>query len=196
MRVSKNKKVNKAKLDPKEKSLRTKLYLILAAVGIVIYGLYCFLLTPLYDSASINYQIGLYHPVAFEFVRFAVRLVDILTVALLSSVVVYGVYRFSAAKFIGGFFIFAGISLYKYTAIVAEGWISSKYIPSDFGWQLLYALIETVLWLIPFIIAFFAVSLVVLRYRARVALAKKEKREEDLVISFRISTSQSLLPML
>ncbi len=178
MKVSKKKKVNKAKLDPKERSLRTKLYLILAAVGIVVYGLYGFLLTPLNASITVDYEIGLFNPVAYEFVRFVLRLVEMLTVALLSSIVIYGIYRFSVVKFIGGFFIFTAIGVYKYTTMEISSWIESGFVPSDFLWKLLDALGKTALWLIPFIFAFFAVSLIVSKYRARAASAKKEKKEE------------------
>ena len=160
MEVSKKKK-KVCLVSAEDRATRGKLYLILALLGAVIYSLYCFAIIPLFNTLAVNYEIGLVDPIVLELARFGARLVDVLAVSLTGSIVIYAVYRLSAAKAVGGCLIFAGLDLYKFTASTVSEWIDSGYIPSDFLAQLLEAFVEAVLWILPFVAAFFIINAII-----------------------------------
>ena len=162
--MSKNKKKS-VLLSAEDRALRTKLYLILALTGLIIYSLYSFALMPFYNSLAVDCEIGLVDPIVLEIVRFCARLVDVLAVSLTGAVVIYVLYRLSAARIVGGCLIFAGLGFYKYAASVVYNWIESQYIPLNFAGQLLGALIETLIWILPFVAAFFIVNAIIKSYK-------------------------------
>lgn len=164
MKVSK-KKEKDCLMSAEDRATRGKLYIILALFGVVIYSLYCFAIMPFYNSLAVDCEIGLVDPIVLELARFGARLVDVLAVSLTGSMVIYAVYRFSAATTVGGCLIFAGLGLYKYVASTVYEWIDSGYIPLDFLIQLLEVLLETILWILPFVAAFFIVNAIIKSYK-------------------------------
>ena len=164
MKVSKKKK-KVSLLSAEDRTARIVLYLTLAIMGVVIYSIYSFALMPVYNSLAVNCEIGLVDPLVLEIVRFCARLVDVLAVSLTGATVIYGSYRFSAKNIIGGCIIFAGLGFYKFVSSVIYNWIESQYIPVNFVGQILGALGETLLWLLPFVAAFFIVNAIIKSYK-------------------------------
>ena len=152
-------------MSAEDRATRGKLYLILALFGVVIYSLYCFAIMPFYNALAVDSEIGLVSPIVLELTRFGARLVDVLAVSLTGSMVIYAVYRLTVAKSVGGCLIFAGLGLYKYVASTVFEWIDSGYIPSDFLVELLEAFVETLIWLLPFVAAFFIVNAIIKSYK-------------------------------
>ena len=164
MKVTKMKERN-CLMSSADRTARGRLYIILALVGVIAYSLYCFAIMPLYNALAVDYEIGLVNPVLFELGRFGARLFDALSVMLTGAMVIYAVYRFSAAKAVGASLIFVGLSLYKYTASTVFQWIESGYIPSDFLLQIILAIAEAVIWTLPFVVAFFIVNAIVKSFK-------------------------------
>ena len=164
MKVSK-KKEKVCLMSAEDRATRGKLYIILALFGVVIYSLYCFAIMPFYNSLAVDCEIGLVDPIVLELVRFGARFVDVLAVSLTGTVAIYSVYRLTALKSVGACIIFAGLGLYKYVASTVYEWIDSGYIPLDFLIQLLEVLLETILWILPFVAAFFIVNAIIKSYK-------------------------------
>ena len=164
MKVSK-KKEKGCLISAEDRATRCKLYIILALFGVVIYSLYCFAIMPFYNSLAVDCEIGLVDPIVLELVRFGARFVDVLAVSLTGTVAIYSVYRLTALKSVGACIIFAGLGLYKYVASTVYEWIDSGYIPLDFLIQLLEVLLETILWILPFVAAFFIVNAIIKSYK-------------------------------
>ncbi len=163
------------KLSPKDRILKNKLYAAFAIAGIVLYGLYCFVLTPIY-VATVN-DIA-YNAVVPEALNFVGRIVEILAISCFCAAVIYGVYRFGASNFVGGCLIFCGMALYKYTANVAVDWITERSIPVDFWKDLLFAVGYAVIEIAPYVIAFFIIKGIIKNYRDETSLLKKAGRDK------------------
>ena len=143
------------------KKTRNKLYIFLAAVGVLLYSIYCFAILPWYMNVGVNADIGLVQPVIPELIDFLGKIVEILAISIFCAVVVYGIYSFGIKNFLGGYLIFGGLCTYKYIANVAADWISSKYIPSDFWLDVIMALINAIIELVPFAVAFLIIRFIV-----------------------------------
>ena len=153
-------------LSVNDKKIRTKLYLILTVVGVVLYSIYCFAILPIYMDTGYDADIGLMNPVVPEILDFVGKTVEILAISVFCAILVYGIYLFGVKSFRGGFFIFSGLCAYKCVSNVAADWISSKYVPSDFWVDLILAIINAVVELLPFAAAFLAICLTYKKYKA------------------------------
>lgn len=143
------------------KKTRNKLYIFLAAAGVLLYSIYCFAILPWYMDAGVNADIGLVQPIVPELIDFLAKTVEILAISLFCAVVVYGIYSFGIKDFLGGYLIFCSLCTYKCIANVAADWISSRYIPSDFWLDIITALLNAIVELIPFTVAFFVIRFIV-----------------------------------
>ena len=161
------------KLSKVDAKLRGKIYLAMALLGIVLYGVYCFALEPNYYITYYDSEIGLVDPIVPEVLNFVGKLVDVAVLSALCASVIYGVYRFGAAKFVGGALLFYGIVMYKYTAEEAANWIYSGFVPPDFWLDVLYAWLKATLFVIPFVIAFLVVKGIIKGYKRRAEILKK-----------------------
>lgn len=161
------------KLSQKDKNFKKKLYVAFAIAGIVLYGLYCFVLLPSYFTVVNDIA---YDKVVSEILYFVGRVVEILAISGFCATVIYGVYRFGASNFLGGYFIFCGMSLYKYTANVAVDWITEGSIPVDFWQDILFAVGYAVGEIVPYVIAFFIVRGIIKNYREEASLLQKADR--------------------
>ncbi len=179
------------KLSQKDRNLKKKLYAAFAIAGIILYGLYCFVISPIwvYTSNDIAYD-----PIISEVLNFIGRIVEILAISCFCAAVIYGVYRFSASNFVGGYLIFCGMALYKYTANVAVNWITEGSIPVDFWKDLLFAVGYAVIEIAPYVITFFIVKGIIKNYHDEASLLKKAGREKNpLPIEGLIGFSNCLL---
>lgn len=143
------------------KKTRNKLYIFLAVAGVVLYSLYCFLILPLYFDMGVKADIGLVQPIVPELIDFLGKTVEILAIAVFCAVIVYGVHSFGVSCFKGGFFIFAGLCGYKHLSNVIFEWISSRYIPLDFWADILLALLNVIVELLPFAAAMLLIMVII-----------------------------------
>lgn len=142
---------------------------MMTAVGVVLYSIYCFVILPIYMDTGYDADIGLMNPIVPEILDFVGKTVEILAISVFCAILVYGIYLFGVKNFRGGFFIFSGLCAYKCVSNVAADWIYSKYIPLDFWADLILAIVNAAVELLPFAVAFVAVCLT---YKKRKAAGK------------------------
>lgn len=163
------------KLSQKDRKLRNKLYVAFLIAGIVLYGLYCFALTPIYIATKSDIA---YNTIVPDMLHFVGRILEILAISCFCATVIYGVYHFGASNFVGGYLIFCGMALYKYTANVAVDWIGERSIPVDFWKDLLFAVAYAFIEIAPYVITFFVVRGIIKGYHEELALLKKAGKEK------------------
>ena len=159
------------KLSQNDRILERKLYIALAAVGAVLYSLYCFAVMPAYIT-TLN---DVAYPDAVPiFIEYFGKILEVFAISLFCAITLYGIYRLGAGRFIWGYVIFCGLSFYKYFGNLVATWIldgsvSLTTLPDDLINVCILAVIE----ILPFAVLLFIVKYIIKLYRDKEAILLK-----------------------
>ena len=165
------------KLSQNDRILRKKLYIALAATGVVLYSLYCFLLLPAYYTTLNDIAYVDAVPIALEYLF---KIVEVLAMSCFCGITVYGIFRLGAGAFGWGYVIFCALSFYKYFGNLVADWlfygsIDLINLASDLLSSCLLAVIE----ILPFVIVFLIVRSIINNYRSEAKILKKAGVEKS-----------------
>ena len=173
------------------RDIRKKLYLILAASGLVLYTVYCILFVPVWSTIASDIRFE--ETVFPELIDFTCRFFEVVTLAVTCAIATLGIVKLSANKFKLGAVIYVGLILYKNAVIILLNWVETGRIPSEWLWDIGYVCVMTLMEVIPFAIAFWIVVNMTRSYRERQKILNTVGREERLLPLKKLYSKKNLL---